>query len=237
MSEFLDFHLKPLMQKGRSYIKDTGHFLEKLRQLGQVPENAILVTADVVGLYPSIPHRDGLKYLHEKLEEREIKEIQSKDLVEMAEFVLKNNYFEFDGKIYQQISGTAIGTKFAPPYACLFMDKVETDFLDNEEVKPWLWLRYIDDIFFVWTEDSGSLKKFLDRLNDFKLNNLKFTYEFSTKSVNFLDVKVGIENKAFVTDLYTKPTDCHQFLHYDSAHPTHIKNSIVYSQGLRVSRL
>ena len=39
------------------------------------------------------------------------------------------------------------------------------------------------------------------------------------------------------TDLYCKPTDCHQFLHFNSAHPFHIKKSIVYSQGLRIKRL
>ena len=36
----------------------------------------------------------------------------------MVDFVLKNNYFEFNGQIKQQISVTAIGTKFASPYAC-----------------------------------------------------------------------------------------------------------------------
>ena len=154
----------------------------------------------------------------------------------MAEFVLKNNYFEFDGKVYQQISGTAIGTKFAPPYACLFLDKVETDFLDKEVVKPWSWFRYIDDIFFVWTEGLEKLESFLQRLNCFH-PNLKFTYEFSAKSINFLDVNVSIDGNTFVTDLYSKSTDCHQFLHYESAHPTHVKNSIVYSQGLRIKRL
>ena len=40
----------------------------------------------------------------------------------MADFVLKNN---FDSKFYKQISGTAIGTKFAPPYACIFVDRKE----------------------------------------------------------------------------------------------------------------
>ena len=115
VSEFLDFHLKPVMQKGQSYIKDTGHFLDKLRSLGVDPDNAILVAADVVGLYPSIPHTDGLQFLHDKLEESEVKEVPSDDLVQMADFVLKNNYFEFDGKVYQQ-----------------FMNKVEI-------VKPWLW--------------------------------------------------------------------------------------------------
>ena len=96
VSGFLDYHLQPVMKGGRSYVKDTQDFLEKLKHLGKMPPNAILVTADVVGLYPSIP-----------------------------EFVLKNNYFEFHAKVKKQISQTVIGTKFGPPYKCIFMDKVE----------------------------------------------------------------------------------------------------------------
>ena len=80
-----------------------------------------------------------------------IKRFQQRDLVKMAKFVLKNNYFEFNGKVKQQISGTAIGTKFAPPYACIFRDEVETSFLETQEMKPLVWLRYIDDVFFIWT--------------------------------------------------------------------------------------
>ena len=49
------------MQAGKSSIKDASDFLNKLMDLGDVPENDILVTADVVRLYPSIPHVDGLK--------------------------------------------------------------------------------------------------------------------------------------------------------------------------------
>ena len=116
VSEFLDHHLQPVVKEGRSYVKDTQDFLEKLKHLGKVPSNAILVTANVVGLYPSIPHEAGLEALYEKLEERVEKKIPSSDLLNMAEFVLKNNYFEFDSKVKKQISGTAIGTKFAPPH-------------------------------------------------------------------------------------------------------------------------
>ena len=47
----------------------------------------------------------------------------------MAQFVLKNNFFEFNNDAFQQISGTATGTKCAPPYACIFMDQIETKFL------------------------------------------------------------------------------------------------------------
>ena len=37
--------------------------------------------------------------------------------MKMAKFVLKNNYFDFNSTVKHQISGTAIGAKFAPPYA------------------------------------------------------------------------------------------------------------------------
>ena len=64
VSEFLDHHLKPFVQKGLSFIRDSQHFLEKIKSIGSVLENAILVTADVAGLYPNIPHQAGLIYLN-----------------------------------------------------------------------------------------------------------------------------------------------------------------------------
>ena len=97
-----------------------------------------MVTADVVGSYPSIPHAYGLEALSGKLEEPEDESIATEGILQMARFVLKNNFFELDSKIKQQISGTAIGTKFAPPYACIFMDKFETDFLTTQNLKPWV---------------------------------------------------------------------------------------------------
>ena len=65
VSEFLDYHLKPVTQSGRSYIKDSGDFLKKMKNLGSLPENTI-----VVGIYPSIPHEAGLQALEEALENR-----------------------------------------------------------------------------------------------------------------------------------------------------------------------
>ena len=188
VSEFLDHHLQPVMKREKSYVKDTGDFLEKTKSLGRIPEDAFLVTADVVGLYLSIPHDAGLKALHEKLEERSDKKVPSADLVGMAEFVLKNSFFEFDSKVKQQISGTTMGTKFVLPYVYIFMDKVEIDVLETF-VKPLVWLRYIDGIFFIWNEIEEKREEFLESRNNFHLS-LEFTNEKSKKSVNFLDVTV-----------------------------------------------
>ena len=53
----------------------------------------------------------------------------------------------------------------------------------------------------------------------------------------FLDLNVSLRNGAIHTDVYIKPTDGHQYLHYQSSHPQHIKNSIPYSQALRLNRI
>ena len=103
----------------------------------------------------------------------------------MAEIVLKNHYFEFNEKAYKQITGTAIGTKFTLPYACIFMDEIETSFFKTQ-LRPFIWLRYIDDIFFIWTPGEVFLKD----LNKFH-PNLKFTYETSQNSVDFFNLNVS----------------------------------------------
>ena len=93
ISLFLDYHLQPLAQKVKSYIKDTNHFKNRLRSLGKLPQGAILCTADVVGLYPNIPHSEGLTSLRRVLEMRNNKQISSGTFIELAEIVLKNNIF------------------------------------------------------------------------------------------------------------------------------------------------
>ena len=61
--------------------------------------------------------------------------------------------------------------------------------------------------------------------------------EYSREEINFLDVTVKLNNKQFVTNLYCKPTDSDQYLHYNSYHLEHMKKSSVYSQGLQIKRL
>lgn len=59
------------MQESWSYIRDSGYFLKKVKHIGKTPERAILVTADIVVSYPSIPHEPGLETLRKRLIERE----------------------------------------------------------------------------------------------------------------------------------------------------------------------
>ena len=123
----------------------------------------------------------------------------------MTDCVLKNNLFEFDCKFYLQISGTAIGNKFALPCACVFMDFFETEFLKTQAIKPWQQKRFIDDIFFIWADSKENLSKFLKDVNEFH-SNLKFTYEKSKEKTNFLYLVIKLTDDKMFADLYCKPT-------------------------------
>ena len=67
--EYLDHILTSVTQESWSYIKNSGDFSRKVKRLGQIPDGTILVTADVVGLYPSILHKAGLETLMRRLNE------------------------------------------------------------------------------------------------------------------------------------------------------------------------
>ena len=69
------------------------------------------------------------------METSENKQISSETVAELVEIVLKNNIFEFDEKTFKQKRRTAIGTKFAPPRAILFMADLEEKMLEIFEKK------------------------------------------------------------------------------------------------------
>ena len=144
----------------------------------------------------------------------------------------------------------------APFYASLFMGKFERDFLiprhfslhygsvlrifihgkirtrllNTQALQSTLWLRFLDDIFFIWDHSFDELKSFIKEIKNFH-PNFKFSSCISNYSVNFLDVQItksdllGIE-----TDIFIKETNIHQYIYYTSCHPKNCKDGIPYSQ-------
>ena len=156
---------------------------------------------------------------------------------DLINIILQNNNFEFDGQFYLQKHGTAMGTRMAPPYGNLFVGALEAKALDTAPDKQLVWLRYIDDIFFIWTHGQDKLTEFINTLNNIH-PTIKFTSDISPTSTHFLDVTITLNNdNTLSTDLYVKPTDTHQYLLPSSAHPKHVKNSIPYSLALRLRRI
>ena len=87
------------------------------------------MTADVVGLYLSILHIEGLDILKKQYKNYPNKNVSTEDIVKMADCVFKNNLFEFSSKFYKETSETATETKFAPPKTYIFINHTEIEFL------------------------------------------------------------------------------------------------------------
>ena len=209
LSHFVDYHLQPLVHKLPSFVKDTNDFLNKLLIIGNLPANSLLVTLDVSSLYTNIPHNEGIKACDHFLRTSSHNTIPTGTLCDLIRMILTMNNFSFNDNHYLQIHGTAMGTKMAPSYADLFLGYLEANALENAPFKPHTWLRYIDDIFMIWTEGLDNLKIFIDYLNNIH-STIKFTSSHSFTNIPFLDVSVSLtDDGSLSTDLYTKPTDKH----------------------------
>lgn len=237
ISQYVDHFLKRISPTIPSYLKDTQDFIIRLRKVPPLPPGSILATVDVTSLYTNIPHAEGIGAAKHYLNTREDKTPHTFVLLKLIHFILTMNVIKFNDNVYLQTQGTAMGTKMAPNYAILFMARLEEAFLNTQNLKPLVWWRYIDDIFIIWTHGVSTFHHFIDNLNNFH-PIIKFTTEFSTEGLPFLDTWVYLtEEGLLATRLFTKPTDAHLYLHYKSHHPKKQKDSIPLSQFLRLKRI
>ena len=100
-----------------------------------------------------------------------------------------------------------------------------------------LYVRFIDDIFFLWNSTEENLLKFFEEVNSIH-PTIKFDFEYSKKTINFLDTTIIItDDRKIKTTIYTKPTDHKSYLHAKSYHPKSTKEAIAFSQALRIRRI
>ena len=224
------------MQLIPSYIKDTTEFINKLACAKTIPPNVLLVTMDVTSLYTNIHHVDGVDACSKLLNDHYVTDISTDVLCSLISFILTHNNLVFDDHSYLQTSGTAMGMKIAPCFANIFMASIEQTLIDNSPLTPLFYVRFINDIFLIWTHGIEELEQFTTRANS-TLPSMKFTTEISSTRLHFLDVLVGVTETGIKTSLYRKPTDRTAYLMYCSFHPHHVKSSIVFSQLLRLKRI
>ena len=90
----------------KSFIQDTNDFLKKIANLPPFPDDLILCTIDVVGLYPNIPHEEEvLIAIRKALDTRKDKTILADSLIELPECNLENNVVEHDKSVFKQLRG------------------------------------------------------------------------------------------------------------------------------------
>ena len=235
-AEFLDHYLYPLSISHASYVKDTYDFVTKVRAL-RIPTHAFLFTMDVDSLYTNIDIAGGMRAVRNAFNLNPDVTRPDDELLRLLEINLTRNDFLFDDQFFLQVKGTAMGKKFAPSYANLFMAQWETSALAACQLQPLSYMRYLDDIWGVWQHSESEFQLFLKILNTHDPSiTLKSCQHLS--SVDFLDTTT-FKGPDFAMSLtldvkvYFKPTDTHALLHANSFHPKHTFAGLLKSQLLR----
>ena len=210
-----------------AHLKNTSQFLGQLS--AQYPngfeQGTILFSIDVMNLYGNIPITeaiDGTMNLLDHHKERvETFGLDFADIRKLLDHCLTNNFVRFGQNYFRQTKGIAMGSRVAPPLAIIFMHALESMFLAAPCLQPSLYLRYIDDVFGVWTHGRDALLEYFRFLNTTH-PTIKFTIEHTgdTGVLAFLDTKISIsESGAYSSELYVKPMASPVIIHFRSALP------------------
>ena len=236
-ARFIDHVLQPLAQTYPDYIQNSTALSIILQDL-VVQDNAILVAADVVSLYPSIPQTDMLNVIYEEMiTHRHLLPFDPNLIIKLLHLNINHTYFEFASTTFQQIKGTAMGAPFSPTVANIYMSVTIKKFLATQAKKPLLTARYIDDIFIIWEHSNTDLSRFINNLNTFN-PALRYTHEHSTTSIDFLDLTIfkSTDKNTLDTKTFQKPHNLYQYLHYSSYHQKSTFKAIITGELTRYVR-
>lgn len=238
-AEYLDFYLNPLSIKHPSYLKDTYDFIGKIRSLS-IPLNSFLFTMDIDSLYTNIDISEGIQAVKNIFIKYPDSKRPEKELLQLLRINLTRNDFEFNNKFFLQIKGTAMGKKFAPAYANIFMAEWEESALCTCPIKPLYYYRYLDDIWGIWDHPREDFEAFLNILNTHN-PSIKLKVHIDLNAVDFLDTTTFkgpnfSSTHKLDTKVFFKKTDTHSLL-YKTSYPKHTFRGIVKSQLLRFHRI
>eukprot|EP00061_Rhincodon_typus_P007654 g29572.t1 len=164
------------------------------------------------------------------------RQLPAHTILQHIHFIHNHNVFTYDNWLFIQTHGITMGTRFASQYTNIFMHKFEQNFFAAQDLQPMLYIRYIDDIIFLWTHGEESLKQLHSDISKFH-STIRLTMDYSSESVSFLDTCICTKDRHLSTPLYRKSTDNFTMLHFSGFHPKHFKIAIPYRQALRTHRI
>ena len=111
-----------------------------------------------------------------------------KNIIDFLELSLKGNDFEFNGEMYQQVCGCAMGTRFNPNVSSIYVAGWEEAALSKSSKYPVAYIRYLDDIIIIWRHSKEEFWNIFEILNQ-QDDNITLKATISDKSRGYLDYK------------------------------------------------
>jgi len=210
------------IKKKKKYKIDFGFSIKNSMELTKQIKNVtlrkgeILGSFDIVNMYPSVPVQDAIKAMRNHLKEKRAPDNIIEACVLIAETSMRQNFFQFRNKFYQQQFGLSMGSKISPYLAYIFFCELENR-LKTHNLFPRIWHRYVDDVFVVIK--ARYVKPMTRLLND-QHQSIKFTFEEEdNNSLPFLDLLISRKDSDELKfSIYRKQTHTDRYITSDSHH-------------------
>ena len=142
--------IKPLVGRSPHHVQNNKDFLENIKDIKLQPDECMM-SYDVSALFTSIPIDPAIKTFRKQLEEdQDLKKRTSMTvdhIISLLEFCLRNTYFSFQGRYYEQTEVAAMGSPLSPLVANIYMEEYEKQAISTSTTPPILWKRFVDDTF------------------------------------------------------------------------------------------
>ena len=218
---------------GQYTVKDSFSFVSEITAF-QKDRDLVMASFDVSSLFTNIPLDESVDLCVDllfadcdTLEYKDCK-FNRTQFRKLLNFAVKDTHFVFNGQLFDQIDGVAMGSPLGPSLANIFMCILEQRYLDEcpSEFKPILYRRYVDDTFCLFRSRSD-IEKFLDHINSYH-PNIKFTVELEMdNTLPFLDVSVTHDQNSFSTSLYRKKTFTGLYTDFGTLSPNKYKVNLI----------
>ena len=200
-TKFLVPILQPLTSN-QFTVKDSLSFVNEISWLPN--HSYFMASFDATSLFTNLPLDESIDlcvnqlFLNRDIIEHNGYKFDKPNFHKLLMFAVKDNHFVFDGKLYDQIDGVAMGSPLGPFMANLFMRALEKKFLDDcpSHYKPIIYRRFVYDAFCLFKNEEH-VNLFLDHINS-NNNSIKFTVEKEdNNSLPFLDVLIHKETYVY----------------------------------------
>ena len=227
LAKRLNSLLSPYMPTQHS-LKSSEELIDLLRNRDV---NGVLASLDVESLFTNVPVEATINIILDNVYSGNILPPLkiSRNVLEklLRVCTLESPFRGPDGTLYRQKDGVAMGSPLGPLFANFYMCHIENQVLQQRDIRPDLYVRYVDDIL-VCVRDEDQLKALKEAFEEQSV--LRFTYELSNHNkIAFLDVWIEAEGGKCVTSVHRKPTDEGNCLNARSECPERYKSSVIKS--------
>jgi hypothetical protein len=169
LSVWIDVQLQKVLYLCPAYLKDSWHFLDRIKKCNNFLPSDSIFTVDAVGMYSNINTDHALSVVSDwfDLHAAQIpKDFPRAKVLTGLRIIMKNNVFTFGNRFWLQLNGTAMGTSCACAYATIYYSfHEETVLLHNPHVR--FYARLIDDAIIVLSNPRTNYAPFVEQMNDF----------------------------------------------------------------------